>query len=526
MAMSSVTRRRFVALTFGSIGAGALLAACGAPAAPTAAPAKTESKPAAAEPTKPAAAAAVEPTRPAAAAAATTAPAAAAAAPTAATASAPAPAAKPATSKAPITMRFTTWWVPLEAGLKDAGAQIKERLPYLTVETEMITQDFVPKQEAALVANSWGDVSISDNGTQVKWMEGGYHLNLADRLKSDNINLEDGWSLGGLEIWEGKVLNMPFDNDPRAIYYNKTAFKEAGVKDPWDDLKGSWTINDMVEAAKKLNKTEGGKQTRYGLQWNYTSYQEFSPIVWMLGGNYASWKELKYTLEDPAVLKAHQMLLKWAKEDKIMITKEATTDLMGGGGTIPFRAGVATMYHRAGYEVQLMDDVIKDKFEWDAAPLPNLDEKTPGVPVTSANPNYVPAKSRYPDEAYEWLKLLSGDRFQNTAAEKKLFVPSNKRAWKTYQTVNTKGKHLESFIKHVYGRPHGFHFYNAGMNAAGRFINDELDLVYLDKKKLEDALRDANKKANEVVNFGNAKQPFKFIVPKEPEKNLTQWGVA
>ena len=95
-------------------------------------------------------------------------------------------------------------------------------------------------------------------------------------------------------------------------------------------------------------------------------------------------------------------------------------------------------------------------------------------------------------------------------------MPSNKRAWKTYQTVNTKGKHLESFIKHVYGRPHGFHFYNAGMNAAGVAIRDEIDLVYLDKKKLQDALADANKKANGLVDFGGAKQPFSFTVPKKP----------
>jgi hypothetical protein len=173
-----------------------------------------------------------------------------------------------------------------------------------------------------------------------------------------------------------------------------------------------------------------------------------------------------------------------------------------------------------------MDDAIKDKFEWDAAPLPDWPDGKPGVPVTSHNPNFVPAKSRYPDESYEWLKLLAGERFQNFAAERKLFAPSNKKAWKTYQTVNTKGKHLESFIKHVYGRPHGFHFYNAGMNAAGTAIDAELDTVYLDKKKLEDALRDANKKANDVVNFGKAKQPFKFMVPKEPNKNLADYGVA
>lgn len=527
MATSSfVTRRRFVALALGSAAASALLAACGAAPSPTAVPPKP------AEPAKPAAPA--EAPKPAAPAPApTTAPAAAAtkpadkpAAAAPATGSAPA-AAKPATSKAPITMRFTTWWAPLEVGLKDASTQFKETQSHVTVQSEIVPgNEFVQKMEASLLAGTWGDASISNNGVQVKWMSGGHHLDMTDRVKSDGINLTADYSLMGLEIWEGKVLHMPFDNDPRAVYYNKTAFKEAGVKDPWDDLKGKWTIADMVEAAKKLNKTTGNKITRYGLQWNYTSYQEFSPIVWGLGGNYASWKDLKYTMEDPAVMQAHQMLLKWAKEDKILITKEATTDLMGAGGPVPFRAGAAAMYHRAAYDVQLMDDVIKDKFEWDAAPLPDIDATKPGVPVTSGNPNFVPAKTRYADEAYEWLKLLAGERFANFAGERKLFVPANKKGWKAYQTQGTKGKHLESFIKHVYSRQHGFHFYNAGMGAAGQAIDAELDLVYLDKKSLADALKDANRKANEAMNFGNAKQPFTFTVPKEAEKDLAKWGVA
>ena len=64
------------------------------------------------------------------------------------------------------------------------------------------------------------------------------------------------------------------------------------------------------------------------------------------------------------------------------------------------------------------------------------------------------------------------------------------------------------------------------MNSAVKAIEAELDSVYLGKKTLAEALSAANKKANEVVNFGNAKQPFKFTVPKEPEKELAKWGVA
>jgi multiple sugar transport system substrate-binding protein len=427
-------------------------------------------------------------------------------------------------SKTPVSIRFTTWWAPLETHLGTIKDEFEASHP-IKVTLEMVPSEFVPKMQASLVAGTWGDASICENSVQVKFEEAGMHQDLTDRLKRDKINLQDGWSLMGLELWQGKALMLPFDNDPRAIYYNKTAFKESGAKDPWDDQKGKWTWADLVQAAKLTTRTDGtGKITRYGLHWNYTSYQEFSPLVWTMGGNYADWKNLKYTLDDPAVLKTHQMLLQWAKVDKIMMTKEGIAEMMGASGANPFRSGVAAMYHRAAYDVNLMFDAIKDRFEWDVAPFPDMDEGHPGVPVTSGNPHFVPANAAHPDEGYEWIKTLTSDRPQQYFAERKAFVPSNKNAWKSYQTTQPPA-HAESFIKWVYGRRHGFHFYNAGMSAAGVAIDEQMDLVYLDKKRLEEALKDANAKANEVMDFGKAKNPFAFTVPKPAETNLARYGV-
>src|SRR5262245_4714112 len=121
-------RRRFVLFGLGTLGVSALAVACGGPpAAPTQAPGAAtpaESKPAEApKPTEAPKPAAAEPTKPAAAAPAATKPAepAKAAEPTK---PAVAPAAKPGASKAPITLRFTTWWVPLEQGLKGAADKL------------------------------------------------------------------------------------------------------------------------------------------------------------------------------------------------------------------------------------------------------------------------------------------------------------------------------------------------------------------------------------------------------------------
>jgi multiple sugar transport system substrate-binding protein len=427
--------------------------------------------------------------------------------------------------KAPVAIRFTTWWTPIEKYLGEVKGTFESNHPGVKVNLEMVTDQFVPKMEASLVAGTWGDASIAENSVQVKFEDAGYHLALDDRLKRDKINLQDNYSLIGIEIWMGKALLMPFDNDPRAIYYNKTAFKEAGAKDPWVDFKGKWTWDDMIQAAKLTTKTDGGKIVRYGLQWNYNSYQEFSPLVWTLGGNYADWKTLKYTLTDPAVNKALTMLLQWGQTDKFMLTNEGISELMGASGANPFRAGLAAMYHRAAYDVNLMFDAIQDKFEWDVAPFPDMDGSHQGVPVTSGNPHFVPANSKHPDEAYEWVKELASDRVQQFFAEKKTFVPSNKNAWKAYQTTQPPA-HAESFVRWVYSRRHGFHFYNAGMSAAGQAIANEIDLVFLGKKPLAQALNDANTAANQVVNFGKSTNPFPFIVPVAPESNLAKWGVA
>src|SRR5687767_3896859 len=106
---------RAAALAVAGVGAGAVLAACGAPAAsPTTAPTTKPAAPAAGATTAPSSGAAP---------AATTAPAAAAP--------------KPATG-APVTIRFTTWWEPLAQYLKEAQQLFEAANPGITVNTEFI----------------------------------------------------------------------------------------------------------------------------------------------------------------------------------------------------------------------------------------------------------------------------------------------------------------------------------------------------------------------------------------------------
>jgi sn-glycerol 3-phosphate transport system substrate-binding protein len=59
----------------------------------------------------------------------------------------------------------------------------------------------------------------------------------------------------------GKVWSLPFQRSTPVMYYNKEMFKEAGL----DPDKPPQTQAELVAAAKKLVKTEGGRVTRWGL---------------------------------------------------------------------------------------------------------------------------------------------------------------------------------------------------------------------------------------------------------------------
>lgn len=403
-----------------------------------------------------------------------------------------------ATTKQPVTVTYNTWWVPLQDVFGTFIKDFQDANPNVTIKPQFITTDYVQKMSAALVAGNFGDAATGNNGVDSKWQSGGYHYDLTDFLKTDGIDLQKEYSLGGLEIWCGKALSLPMDNDDRAIYYNKTMIKAAGAKDPWDDLHGNWTWDDLIEIGKACTKKDAsGKITQYGFEVAYDNVEEMENFIWSLGGNYADWNSGKYTFTDPAVIQAFELLYKWASTDKFMITNQAISDLQGASGINPFRAGIVAMYQRASYDATLNEKQIGNKFEWDAAPIPapgSFNQKSPGVPQSTANPQFVPKGAKNPQWGYKWLAYMMGDKAENTYAQKKTMMVAKLSAWKTYQNTPPP-KHSGSFVWYVYSRPHGFHYYSDLMNEVFySVVQPEIDKAFLGKQTVKAALQTAQKK--------------------------------
>ena len=71
----------------------------------------------------------------------------------------------------------------------------------------------------------------------------------------------------------GKTWSIPFQRSTIVLYWNKDAFKEAGL----DPEKAPATWDEMAEFAKKLVKKDGGNITRWGVEIPTTGY-----AYWML----------------------------------------------------------------------------------------------------------------------------------------------------------------------------------------------------------------------------------------------------
>ena len=439
-----------------------------------------------------------------------------------------------ATTKQPVEVAYNTWWVPLQDVFTTFIKDFQDANPGVTIKPQFITTDYIPKMSAGLVAGNFGDAATGNNNVDSKWQSSGYHYDMTDLLKEDNIDLRADYSLGGLELWCGKALSLPMDNDDRAVYYNKTALKAAGAKDPWDDLHGSWTWDDLAEiAAQCTKKDSSGKITQYGFGVPYDNVEEMENFVWSFGGNYANWDTGKYNFLDPAVVKAFELLYKWAITDKIMITNAAISNLQGATGVNPFSGGLVAMYQRASYDAGIDAKQIGSKFEWDAAPVPapgSFNPGNPGVPQSTANPQFVPKSAKNPTQGYKWLAYMSGDTAENTYATKKTMMVAKLSAWKTYQDTPPPA-HAGSFVYYVYSRPHGFHYYSDLMNEVFySIVQPEIDKAFLGKETVQVALQNSQKKIDTLGKSQTASCDSPYGAQSSPrpaysQTDLTKIGV-
>jgi multiple sugar transport system substrate-binding protein len=342
------------------------------------------------------------------------------AAPTAAPASAEKAATKPpevkatAADKKPVSIRFMWRLNKDENAFVDAAiAEFKKVRPDITVEPLYIDSG---QFDVMYTAGDAPDALGTGPNAHAEQFVKKQILPLEEYVTATPGLAADLYPVGkNTFTWEGKLYCLP-----QVLYYggtfiNKTLFQEAGVPMPPVDWRSSgWTWTDVINTAKTLTKDKNGdgKIDQYGVNfghwspWAHTRYwgEELIPPE-----DYKSATMHKLRLDVPAVYDACVAGLQ-ARADamnvqKVMPTPAMSTSLNELGPML--KTGSVAMDIGGGWIVR---GAMPEKFKFAAAVTPKgADGKGTRCAMVWADPFKIVKTSKYPDQAWDWIRWLAAD---------------------------------------------------------------------------------------------------------------------
>ncbi|MFL6517954.1 MAG: ABC transporter substrate-binding protein [Bacillus sp. (in: firmicutes)] len=271
--------------------------------------------------------------------------------------------------------------------------------------------DIWTKNLAAVAAGNPADVVINDINSVAQRAENNQAEDLSQYIKGGTFKKQFYPNLWNTVLYKGKPYAVPFTTDTRLLFYNKDAFKEAGL-DPSNPPK---TWKELEEYAQKLDKKQDGNFTRIGF---YPLFGGFGAPSWLKnadnGNGYIENEQLK--INTPNKVKGLQWLAEWQKHYGAKTIQNYQAEFSNGQAN-PFIAGKVAMYTDvATYYTQIRDSGTKMNFG--VAPIPAFDENSKHWSDGGGFVAEVPKGAKHPKEAMEFIKYLTGEKAQKYWAEK------------------------------------------------------------------------------------------------------------
>jgi multiple sugar transport system substrate-binding protein len=211
------------------------------------------------------------------------------------------------------------------------------------------------------------------------------------------------------------LYGLPKDFTPRAYFYNKKLFDEAGIPYPTAD----WDWNKLQETALALTKGEGVDK-QFGF-YTYSGYYPLQGYVWSNGGDFVSpdGTTVSGFLDSPETLEALDWYIKLQTEHKVAPTQ--TEEATVGAASDLFINGKLAIFDNGRWPQSQFKETPDLDFGTVLAP------KSPkGTRITvlhEAGWCLNPATD-HPDEGWELVKWLAGPEAQRIRAEAGWALPA------------------------------------------------------------------------------------------------------
>lgn len=183
-------------------------------------------------------------------------------------------------SSGKVTITYGIWDKIQQPAMEAIAEAFEAENENIDVKVEVTPWDqYWTKLEAGAQGGSMPDVFWMHSNEIAKYSEGGVLMDLSETYENSQIVSLDNFPEDLVELYSSEegLYGIPKDYDTIGLWYNKTLFDEAGVAYPDD----SWTWDDLLAAAQKLNDPENGV---YGILAPLNRQEGYHNFIFQNGG--------------------------------------------------------------------------------------------------------------------------------------------------------------------------------------------------------------------------------------------------
>jgi multiple sugar transport system substrate-binding protein len=284
--------------------------------------------------------------------------------------------------------------------------------------------DYVGTLNTRAVGNNLPDTGIMAEDAVLMWAEQGMLADVSNMYGADEAKPLDSLAF----TFEGKPVGYSVANEVLLLYYDRTAFADAGVTPPPASAETAWDWDTFVDVAKEMTLDVNGNNAkspnfdannikRYGVMLCPDFWQL---EVWSVSNGGAWYDENgKVTIGEPAAMEALQRIadLYLVHHVSPQYGTNTATNL-----DQDFVNKSTAMYVNGQWSigVWLGPARASDGLDFGVGVLPYMKEKTT---INTGGVNVAFATSKHPAEAMEWLKWYAKEENAWGLIESGIWMP-------------------------------------------------------------------------------------------------------
>lgn len=394
-----------------------------------------------------------------------------------------------------VTLNFMGWEAsPLETEAVKKGIEIFEKEhPNIKVNYTpgLGGNEYNAKLLSSAASNSMPDVMFMMSRAYRQFVSKGVLLDLTDKF-SDDFPLDDFIdSSKTIMSVDGNVYGVSSCTVSPILYYNKDVFDAAGMPYPNSDPGKSWTIDEFREAAKKLKTDE--IYGCYGLEMvtNTLPAQVISNGGALFSADYKT-----SAMNSPEVKKVLETI-KAIREEDGSAPDATTLENVGMTAAQMLQTGKVAMLIDGSWALQ---ELAASGMHIGMAPLPSYGKV---ITTGQAHLHSISAGTKYPEQAWEFVKFLSSLEYQGSLVSSGLWMPNRKSMYEADMVAKwyNKDVHGDSYKNMLE------YFQNAAVDPSALqytskcsdIITEETKLYFTDAQDIDVTLRNIEKRTNDAI---------------------------